>query len=107
MSAVHRKQAPQGGDADVHAALGQQGPQLRQRRIGLLFDRIQDEGRMVLDLRRSTVTVLRLGRWRAVSNRQLSPPDRARSADPEPRGGPPARHTAFDGSNDTIPKITR
>jgi hypothetical protein len=59
---VAGEEAPQGGDADVHAALGQHGPQSRQRRIWLLFDRVQDEGRLVFDLRRSTVTALRLGR---------------------------------------------
>jgi hypothetical protein len=87
---VPGKEAPQGGDAGAHAALRQHRPQLHHRRIGLLRDRIQDEGGMVLDLRRPTVATLRLGRWRAVDERQLPPPDRARRADTEPLGRSPA-----------------
>jgi len=62
---------------------------------------------MILDLRRPTVTALRLGRRRAVAQRQLSPSDCARCAYPKPPGRPPARHPAFNGSDDTIPQITR
>jgi hypothetical protein len=55
-----------------------------------LLDRIQNEGGMILDLRRSTIATLRLGGWRAVTKRQLSPTDRARRADPEALGSTPA-----------------
>ena len=104
---VPGEEAPQRGDAGAHAALGQHYPQLRQRRIGLLLDSFQDEGCMVLDLRRPTITALRLGCRRAVNERQLPPPDRARRTYPETLGRSPAGHTTVDSSDNAIPKITR
>lgn len=97
---------PQRRDADAYATAGQHFAQLRQRRIRLLLDRVQDEGRMRFDPRCATVAALRLGRWRAVSERQLSPPDRARCTDPETFGRLSARQSAFNRSNNTVPKIT-
>ena len=73
----------------------------------ILLGRVQDEGRMHLDPRCATVAALRLGRRRAVSERQLSPPDPAHCADPEPFGRLSARKSAFNRSNNTVPKITR
>jgi hypothetical protein len=104
---VPGEEAPQGGDADAHAPRGQHLAQLRQRRVWLLLDRVQNKGRMLLDLHRATISALRLGGRRAVLERQLPPPDRARRADAEPLGRPPARHTIFNGSDHTVPKITR
>jgi hypothetical protein len=99
---VTGEEAPQRGDADAHAPPSQHLPQLRQRRIGLLLNCLQDEGRMVLDLGRSTITTLRLGRRRAVSEHQLPPADRARRADAEPLRRLPARHPALDSGHDTV-----
>jgi hypothetical protein len=45
---------------------------------------------MVLNLRRPTITALRFGCRRAVSKRQLPPPDRTRCADAEPLSISPA-----------------
>jgi len=61
---------------------------------------------MILDLRRPAITALRLGRRRAVTKRQLPPPDRARRAHPEPLGCAAAQYPSLDSSNDTIPQIT-
>ena len=101
------EEAPQRGDAGAHTTLGQHHLQLCQCRIGLLLDRLQDESRMVLHLGGSTITAPRLRRWRAMSEHQLLPPDRARRADAEPLGRSPARQPTINGSDHTIPKITR
>jgi hypothetical protein len=69
--------------------------------------RSQRGARMVLNLGRPKIAALRLGGRRGVSKRQLPPPDRARGADREPLGSPPARHSAVNRGNDTTPKITR
>jgi len=62
---------------------------------------------MLLDLRRATISALRPGGRRAVLERKLPPTDCARRADAEPLGRPPARHPTFNGSDHTVPKITR
>jgi hypothetical protein len=62
---------------------------------------------MVLDLGRSTIASLRLGRRRAMSEHQLPPTDRARRAYAEPLRCPPARYPSLDSSHDTVPQITR
>jgi hypothetical protein len=72
-----------------------------------LLDRIQDEGGMILDLRRSTITTLRLGSWGAVAKGELPPTDRARRANPETLGSTPARYSTLNSSDNTVPQITR
>lgn len=57
------KEAPQRGDAGGHVPVGQHLPQLGQRRVMLLLDRLQDESRMILDLRRSAITTSDLRRF--------------------------------------------
>lgn len=59
---------------------------------------------MLLDPRRATVTVLQPSRRPAVPERQLSPLDRARRADPKPFGRLSARQPAFNRSNNTVLK---
>ncbi|MGY4800721.1 hypothetical protein [Roseomonas sp. KE0001] len=76
-------------------------------RVRFPLDRLKDEVRMVLNLGRPTIAALRLGGRRAVNKRKLTPPDRARGADPERLGSPPTRHAAVDSRDDTISKITR
>jgi hypothetical protein len=46
---------------------------------------------MILDLCRATIATPDLARWRAMSEHQLSPADRACCADAEPFGGLSAR----------------
>jgi len=89
---VATEEAPQRRDADAHVTLREHDPQLRERRIRLLFDRFQDKRGMILDLGLTAVAALRLGGRRTMTQRQLPPPDCARCADTEPLGGTTSRH---------------
>ena len=84
----------------------QHRPQLFQGNIVLPLDGGMDERGVVLDLRRTAITALRLGRRRAVLNHQLPPTDRARRTDPQPLRRGPARHPAFNRGNHPVPQIT-
>lgn len=62
---------------------------------------------MALDLGRATIAALWFGGGRAMLKRELSPADRARSADTGPLGRNSARQSTLNSGNHTLLQITR
>jgi hypothetical protein len=71
------EEAPDRADACRHASPRELGLDLRQRDVGLLFEEVEDQGRMGLDPRRAAITPERPGRNRTGFPRQRAPADRA------------------------------
>lgn len=85
---------------------GQHQAQLVERDVRLMLDGSVDEGGMILDPGHTAVTALRLGSRRTVLAHQLPPADRTCRAHPEPLRRSPARHSALNGGNHSVPQIT-
>lgn len=92
-------------DPDRGTALDQPSLNLDKGHVSLFGDQFPNEASMRFDLAGVSITAARLGYSLAMLQRQSSPPDRARHADPEPRRRRTATQATINRCNNPVPKI--